>query len=441
MKAILIIVSVFMLSFWSQAGNVIFNGAFALGTDGYALERELRVDTNSSLRFIPLEIDGAASGVGQKALKIANPYAEVFGLYSKEFKLAPDTRYKFSGRVKTTAAGDRLFVGVYRVNPRWFAHMETFPVATQWGRLAYEFTTDAKGGYYHLHIRPGDLKNPKVATLWLSDLKLEKIDDGTPLPVEASVSSDQKLYELESGVPIKIALKINNPQKSQFADKVEVRGKDEYTGQELFKYEVPVNLAAGETRTWSWTRKPERYGGVRLFVEASGIRSHDGFYAVIGKYEAKPIDINHDYVVGFNGGTEYTLDPQAVHPSYRVFNAPFGSDIQYLDQMGCRIIREHDGGVRGVDWTAVEPEKGKFDFRHLDRTMDLYEKNNITMFPCIGNAFIANHTPWPPKTWTDWVRPLCQHVEKDAPGCVPEHRGHIYLPPLDLYQNYIARIA
>ena len=43
----------FLLLFPSvlTAGNLVFNGSFELGTDGFALEKSLRLDTNPKLEF------------------------------------------------------------------------------------------------------------------------------------------------------------------------------------------------------------------------------------------------------------------------------------------------------------------------------------------------------------------------------------------------------
>ena len=43
----------------TASANSIFNGSFELGTEGFALRRDLRIDTNPQLEFIPLKtVDG-----------------------------------------------------------------------------------------------------------------------------------------------------------------------------------------------------------------------------------------------------------------------------------------------------------------------------------------------------------------------------------------------
>lgn len=53
-----------MLPF-ALAANTVFNGSFELGTDGFALERELRLATNPSLKFTPLKLSAGAPGAGK----------------------------------------------------------------------------------------------------------------------------------------------------------------------------------------------------------------------------------------------------------------------------------------------------------------------------------------------------------------------------------------
>ena len=42
------------------SANSFFNGSFELGTDGFAVERELRTDVNPSREFIPLKLSAGA---------------------------------------------------------------------------------------------------------------------------------------------------------------------------------------------------------------------------------------------------------------------------------------------------------------------------------------------------------------------------------------------
>ena len=90
--------SILLLLPFALAANPVFNGSFELGTDGFALERELRPATNPSLKFTPLKLAAGAPGAGKHSLMIENPYAEFFGLFSREFKLKPTASLRNSRR-------------------------------------------------------------------------------------------------------------------------------------------------------------------------------------------------------------------------------------------------------------------------------------------------------------------------------------------------------
>ncbi len=423
-----------------KAENIIFNGSFELGTNGFVLEKELRPDTNPELKFLPLTIDKGAPGAGKNSLKMENPYAEVFGIYSKEFKIEPSTTYTLSGKIKCSKNGERVYFGVFNVDPHWSAFSHTVKGSNKWTDFKNTFTTTAKKGYYHILIRQGSLNSVGKNTLYLDDLKLVK--DGTPStsPVESAVYSSKTLYYLKDE-NAKTNLVIHNPLSKPVKKEITVNGCDEYSGEIIYKKKLLISLDPNQTKSYSLNIPFTRYAGIRLKAKGDDVRTHDGFFAVIGKYNPVPIDIARDYVVAFNGGMNYISEPQRRHPSYLVFNSPFGENMSMLSKLGCRIIRSHDGGIRGVDWPAVEPERGKFDFSHLDRVLNVYEKNHITLFPVIGSGFIDNYNSHRAKNWPDWVEPLCKVVKNHPSNCMKQVRGHVLLPPIDLFKNYIYQVA
>ena len=69
------------------SANSFFNGSFELGTDGFAVERELRTDVNPSREFIPLKLSAGAPGAGRYALAVVNCRAEYYSVFSYEFRL------------------------------------------------------------------------------------------------------------------------------------------------------------------------------------------------------------------------------------------------------------------------------------------------------------------------------------------------------------------
>lgn len=138
---------------FALAANPVFNGSFELGTDGFALEQELRTDLNKELKFHPLKTASAAPGEGKQSLEVENPYAEYYNLFSKDFRLKPSTQYEFSVKMKSSVPGDPVYFGVFKVDPVWSAHAKTFSASKEWKTYTFRFTTEPKEGWYHILIR------------------------------------------------------------------------------------------------------------------------------------------------------------------------------------------------------------------------------------------------------------------------------------------------
>ncbi len=414
-----------------------FNGSFELGTDGFALIRHLRTDTNPGLDFIPLKLYPGAPGHGKNSLKLENPYKENYNIFSKEFLLQADTVYHFEGKIRSAAAGEKVYLGIFKVDPQWSAESIVVNTGVGWKKFTKKFKTQ-KAGYYHLLIRPGRHDEAGSNTLWFDGLKITG-SAAKSETVEAAAVPNSHLYTLGTEKEVGLILKVFNPTGKDYKETVTVRGIDEYSRKTLFLREIAVNLPPGKTMEYPFRTAPERFGAVRVVTTGKNLIAHDGFYSVIGLYEAKPVDITKDYTVSFNGGLYFRQYPQTKYPSYQCFNAPFGKHIELLSKSGCRILRDHDGGVRGVDWPAVEWEKGTFNFTHLDRQLELYAKNNITLFPVLGNCFIENdiRSRWQNQSLPPWAMPLAERVKNNPPNCRKPFHGRILLPPEDAFENYI----
>ena len=418
------------------SANSFFNGSFELGTDGFAVERELRTDVNPSREFIPLKLSAGAPGAGRYALAVENSRAEYFSVFSKEFRLKPSTRYRLRAKVRSSKENTPLNLRIFKVDQKWLAYTKTCNAGTEWRDFEYVFTTEEREGHgwHYLVICPPDVHAVPEASFYIDDLRLDPVDSVVPDRTEAVAVADKQLYL--KGERADVSLKLYNPV-ADYSGNVTVNGTDEYTGKTLFSETFPVKLAHGETKVLPlkpW--KLDRFGGVRITVSGASLSSHDGFFAVIGKYEAKPFDIFRDPVVGFNGGVRFLRAPQRKVPAYEVHNAPFETRFALFAAAGCRILRDHDGGARGVDWPVVEAERGKFDFSPLDRQMELYKKYNITLFPVMGESFIDNlPQTWRQQSFPEWVKKISKRI--DSPNTMADARGRVIYPPVDLFENYI----
>ena len=422
---------------FALAANAIFNPSFELGTDGFALEKELRPDTNPGMTFLPLKTAQGAPGAGKNSLKIENPYSEHFVLYSKEFKLKPATEYRLSAKVRASMKGEKLNFRVIKAYDQWLAYTKAADATTEWSDFEYVFSTDdfKEESWLHIQIFPVNREDAKPGDFYIDDLKLEETGKKETFSIDAIAAPDKHLYL--NGETAKIALKLTNPGATALAESATVNVTDDYSGKPLFSEQINLRLAPGETKNIPLKpRKLERSGGFRVSVKGNSLRTHDSFFSVFGKYEAKPIDITKDFVVAFNGGLEYRMPPNSRKLSYRVYNAPLEKRFEFYAAAGCRILRDHDGGQRGVNWNAVEEKRGVFDFSHLDRQLAIYGANNITLFPVIGCGFIENR-PDREQRWPKWVVPLSERVKDNPPNCMAGVRGKVLLPPRDLYRNYI----
>ena len=161
-----------------MAANTVFNGSFELGTDGFALVRELRLATNPSLKFTPLKLSAGAPGAGKNSLMIENPYAECFDLFSREFKLKPATTYRFTAKLKAEKGGETLRISVFKVDDKWLVYSRMFNFAGgEWQNFDFTFTTEKRegNGWHHIQIASATHDGKIADTFYIDDLKIEEI--------------------------------------------------------------------------------------------------------------------------------------------------------------------------------------------------------------------------------------------------------------------------
>lgn len=433
------------LGFPLAAETLVFNSGFEMGTDGFMLTRILAPAANPNLKFIPLQNDTTNQTEGRQSLAILNPYGEFFELHSKGFKLAANTEYTFSVLAKGQAPNARLRVWMIHVRDgRWQVVGKEFRLSDNFRTYRWSFNTGAKGeGVWHIQLSPGmrEEQTP-IGTVWLDELNVFKsTDNGKPNQpgayLEAAIRSDH-LFEKEQG-EAPVVLVVRNKGNRPTQRKLTVRGMDETFRRELFRNEFDISLAPGEMREFHFRKKLDRYGSVLLEVDGADDVCR-GYYIVIGKYTSKPIKLLKEFCVGINGGLNYRLPPFFAQAGYQAFNAPLEKYPELLSRMGCRLLREHDGGIASTQWSAVEPEQGKWDFSHLDRVLSYCQQYNIELLPVLGRTeFVEPFKGWGWKTpQPEWVRKLCVRQYPDMGGW---NSGHVILPPLNLWMSYIQTVT
>lgn len=416
--------------------NALFNGSFELGMDGYGMQKRLRVDSNPNLEFLPMKIDAGAPGAGKNSLKVENFYHESYTIFSKEFYLEENTRYQLSCRLKSSVPGEKIFFAFVNVGEKWFSRETTFTLTAEWAPYRHILTTEA-AGYYHLRFGQSENDGSGRPVLWLDELTLLPVSGKeTAILAEAAVAPDKNLYTLGEDQQARITLKIHNPLNAVWESPVRILGVDEYTGEKIFEKNLAASLAPEETKEFVFTEKLKRFISIRLKAAGKNLRSHDGFFVVAGKYTAKPFDIHKDFVLGFNGGFNYSIAPDVKYPSYKVLNAPIEKKFELVAAAGCRLLRSHDSGESGASWAVVEPEKGTFAFSALDYQHSVYQKYQMIHYPVLTSALIRRKDG----KQLYWVEPQCK-VQEDAPHIMKILQGRILLPPDDAYAAYIRKLA
>ncbi len=431
------------------AGNRIFNGSFELGSAGCAVKTLLRPDTNAELRFHPLETAGKP---GERYLRLRNPYGQRFELYFKEFSLEPEKSYTLRFKARCTVPGRRLAVNISRVmlingKLEWSGVNTSFLLKKEWTAYEYHFQSGRKlNGYAHLFLTGMDEKNNPPADFEFDSFELFEQGEESSSGVEIAVSTPDFTAVAERKARIPVSLRIGNFSAEEFSKDVELSVLDDFTNAVVFRKKIPVRLQRGEVREFTETLSL-RFGCYTLRAAAEGVPDDSvlpGSVAVIGKYTAGPLDPRRDFCVGLNGGLEFSGFPKYKAPGYLVCNAPLERRLELLAKMGCRILREHDGGYESTAWCILEKEQGKWDFRHLDFGLDLMRKYRIEPFACLGRINFLRARPhqlhWWTKKWPDWLDPLCTEVRYAAYNW-NGIRGWVFLPPLEYWRTYVRKIA
>ncbi len=435
MKRLRLLLPLFFLCGISAAGNHVFNGGFELGTDGWSLEKELRSDANPELKLRRLEATPQAAASGKCGLRLDNLQGENFVVWSAEFRLKPNTRYRFSGKVRADRPGIPIIAAITNMEPKWWVRVAEAKAGPEWQSFGCFFITKEEGEHYFLRIVSATPKNVAPAVLDFDDFRIEEADaPGAALStVEAVLLPDKVLYALEADQMARFTVKAVNTGSRPVGSRLQVRGDDEYFKRRLFTREFPLKLAPGEKIELTFEEPVARCGTVRLSVEGEGVRGLDRMYTVIGKYAPEPFDILHDFVVGVNGGIKYRDAPYAPPPCSGVTDSDYGDEIRMLAKMGCRILRDHDSGMPAFGWRGMNRRPGEWDFSPAERLFALLKENHITPLPVLGKNF--NEAP------PLYIPSQPDYVNERSERKPTKYKDNILLPPMELWREYISRSA
>ncbi len=434
-----------LLTLGAAAQNLVFNGDFELGDAGFALIRALRPDTNPQLVFDGLQCTDRQPFSGRKALVIRNRFSERFELHSKDFVLRGETNYQISLSARTESGTARISVVAYRVTRKsgWEVQSRSFDLTDAWQTFRFDFTTGKEESPWHILIVPAANSPIPAHSILLDGIAVTAAGDSSGTALDVAVVPAETLYDLVPGLKIPVQIKIHNPGTKKITRTVTVNFRDDHTRAVLASRSWPVTLAGGESARLDWEVPVGRYGSYLIDAAGDGpLQSLAGYVAVIGKYDPRPIDIGNDFCVGVNDGLHMVYLPDNPEPGYQSFGVSPDEKLRLFSRMGCRILRDHDAGYDFAAWSIMEPERDRWDFSWVDRSLALTAKYRITLLPVVGRShFIEAAKPRSALRWPQWVTPLCKRVTDDPPNVMQAARGRILLPPIDLWAKYVEALG
>ncbi len=430
-----------------SAQNMIPNGSFEMGTDGFRVRTVLRVDKNPKRIYHPLKAVAEPGADGKLALKLENPFGDRFEIHSRQFQFKPNTDYTFRVRAKSTADGQKVSFRAYSGRNRWHGWFFNTKLTPQWKDFSFKFKTGPNHGapfFYHFQIRNTSNKDIPGSTIFIDKMELFETNSKPSTGVELALSIAEPLIVADKTADAKLTLKAANFSDKAWKGTVTVVAEDVYLKQNRSSVQKEVLLAPGEIKQIP-VSLTTGYGAFDVTASAKGIsHSLPAAYAVIGKYEYKPLDFENDFCVALNTGCGLIESVQDPNRGFHVYNIDYEKKFEYMAKMGCRMIREHDGGYESTAWSLMEPERGKWDFSNMDFQNALMKKYGFEIMPCIErfNMWVYIQR----QKWTGVPR-RSAWLEK---LCVPAHhqkynwsnsKDRVMLPPLDLFREYVRQVV
>ena len=434
----------------ASGGNLVYNGGFELGTDGFALHR---IITRKDLKHIPLELDSANAARGKFALKMANPDGDYFELYVSAFPLKPGTDYVFSMSAKTDVSGGIPVEALIHTRD-WENKRKTFRIGSSYAKHSFRFNS-GKGGPHVIRLWSFQRTEPNggwKGNLWLDDVSVTEADSKESGSVYAAVSAPRYWMRPDGKESAQFSLKLQNDTKEKFERTLTVRTVSEYDGKTVAEKQIKAELNPGEIKTLPL---PEahvpQYGCYTVSVDGAGIRSRKFPYVVIGEVPSVPRDPEKDFLLGLNAGlgyrNGYSGGKLIARKGFDSHNTSPETTLALLRRAGFRLVREWDAGALPVDWGMAEPENGKFDFSFFDLTMKKMKEHGLIPVHVLGGELFrqpylegsggyARRNPLPA-----WVLPLAERPAVHPENAMQKLKGYIAYPPIQYWTRYMTELA
>lgn len=431
--------------------NLFFNASFELGMEGFASIKYLRFETNPEAVFEKQLIDDTTCVSGRRSLRVPNRFAEETLVYAGEVKVDLAREYAFSIWMKSDV--DKLPVIIWLCNSKWSGGIRTFDVGRDWKPYTFTFTTkdDRECDYYHMALRFGQGADAVPATLWLDDVQITP-DTATTFapaaPVEVCVLTE-KLYHPENGrAEVQLESRLLNNTEQPVDVELTLAVFDDYRNREIAAPNVRVSLPPHEMQVRVLPVTVDKLGIYRIESRLSGataFKTLPDYFAVVGKYEVKPLDLDRDFCVGVNEGCGFISDTRIKRGWQTLGGLSRDDYVDLLANMGCRLIR--DWWSMALSWQQLELTEGEFDFRAADAAVETYSRHGLYIMPVLANGFSFKPESSAPGngSWPEWVRERSKTAEiwLDCNHGRPlkKSTAMLVLPPVDLFRKYIRAVG
>lgn len=424
--------------------NLFFNSGFELGDIGYGIKRFLRLKTNPELTYGEPVVDTETFVSGRQSMRIPNPFAEELELLSREVRLRPGAGYTFSAWMKCDVG--RLPVLIWLRTNDWRGPIKTFQVGNGWKRhsLSFKADPDKHREYYHLSVWFGRSKDTPPATLWLDDLQLNPgglrpYHSGSELEVALKTPC---LYVSRDGTAsARIDCEAINYSDHPVKAGVTLNAMDEYRNAQVASQSFGLSLPPGGRQCFERTVQVGKYGTYRVTPKIDSAVPHSAYpayFAVVGEYKRRPIDLDNEFCIGVNFAGGPCTDARVKSGLQSWGHSP-EKHAELLSLSGCRLVRDWGCADPAFAWRMVEPEEGKWDYRWPDKAVDLYSRHGIRIMPVLGGSdFSYNSAPHSKGGWPKWVRDRSQR-RLSLRGY--RLKNPLNLPPLELWRTYIRHVG
>ena len=408
--------------------NAIINGDFKLGSAGFGVWRLVRSDLNPKLENLPLSVEDGR-------LVLRNPYGEYFQLRSAEFNLPAHTTARFHTQFEGPSG--KLSFCILRITPagKWLIHRRDIRANGKSQKVEITFDTAENGGAYMLLVYSPEKRTPAGIYRFSSF----RLNAGNAFgDIHAAVAVDKPLFTLGEEKTAKIKVSLNNSSDQNASGILDFCVRDPLLDIELYRAKLPLVLKTG-TSIREFQIPLKRFGSftTRIRWNEKEIPSLRCLFSIIGKYQGKEFaDPANEFVIGVNRALAYKKHGDA--QGLALCNGEtLDTRYEQLQKMGCRVLRDWDGGMLSINWAVLEPQEGKFDFTYFDLAVDTARRHGILVMPVLGRMFenfYKTALPLRPA----WLQPKL--IRKATPKGSAS-RYIVNVPPQEIWKRYIGAIA